>query len=169
MTHYSRTEKEHGEGRDTILIRSLIKTRRKKIGTEDKYVDNEPDVNEFLLEMNIRKGSDLLEEVETIEDKESWLEQNPATDNDAMEMFPEGYVDDILPPEHKDNLTEEEAEELYDQFQLKDDDKYKFERIVNHKLTASGLMLTVKYTGDTEEPLFGTEERRTAGTGAIHP
>ena len=151
MTYYIRTEKEPGEGRNTILIQSLIKTQRKKIGTEDEYVDDEPDVNEFLLEVNVRKGSDLPEEVETVEDKESWLERNPATDDDAGEMFPEGCVDDILPPEHEDHLTAEEAEELHNQFQLKDDDNYKFERIVDHKLTASGLMLTVKYAGDTEE------------------
>jgi len=114
-------------------------------------VDDEPDVNEFLLEMNVRKGSDLLEEVETVEDEESWLEQNPVTDDDAVEMFPEGYADDVLPPEHEDHLTAEEAEELHNQFQLEDDDNYEFERIIDHKLTASGLMLTVKHAGDTEE------------------
>ena len=151
ITYYIRTEKEPGEGRNTILIWSLIKTRRKKIGTEDEYVDDEPDVNEFLLEMNVRKGSDLLEEVETVEDEESWLEQNPATDDNAVEMFPDGYVDDVLPPEHEDHLTAEEAEELHNQFQLEDDDNYEFERIIDHKLTAPGLMLTVKHTGDTEE------------------
>ena len=151
MTYYIRTEKEPGEGRSTILIRSLIKTRRKKIRTEDEYVDDEPDVNEFLLEMNVRKGSDLLEEVETVEDEESWLEQNPATDDNAKEMFPEGYADDVLPPEHEDHLTTEEAEGLHDQFQLEDDDNYEFEHIIDHKLTASGLMLTVKCAGDTEE------------------
>jgi len=105
-----------------ILIWSLIKTQRKLIGTEDECVDNEPDVNEFLLEMNVRKGSDLLEEVETVEDEEPWLQQNPATDDNAVEMFPEGCVDNVLPPEHEDHLTEEEAEELYDKFQLEDDD-----------------------------------------------
>jgi len=40
---------------------------------------------------------------------------------------------------------------LYDRFQLKDDNNHEFKHIVDHKLTASGLMLTVKYTGDTEE------------------
>jgi len=114
-------------------------------------VDDEPDVNEFLLEMNVRKGSDLLEEVETVEDEESWLEQNPVTDDDAVEMFPEGYADDVLPPEHEDHLIAEEAEELHDEFQLEDGDNYEFERIIDHKLTASGSMLTVKYTGDTKE------------------
>jgi len=151
MTCYIRTEKEPGEGRNTILIRSLIKTRRKKIGAQDEYVDNEPDLNEFLLEMNVRKGSDLLEEVEAVEDEESWLEPNPVTNDDAVEMFPEGYADDVLPPEHEDHLTAEEAEELHNQFQLEDDDNYEFERIIDHKLTASGLMLTVKHAGDTEE------------------
>ena len=151
MTCHIRTEKEPGEGRNMILIRSLIKTRRKKIGTQDEHVDDEPDVNEFLLEMNVRKGSDLLEEVETVEDKELWLEQNPAIDDDAVEMFPEGHADDVLPPEHEDHLTAEEAEEPHDQFQLEDDDNCEFERIVDHKLTASGLMLTVKHAGDTEE------------------
>ena len=65
--------------------------------------------------------------------------------------FQKGYVDDVLPPEHEDHLTAEEAEELHDQFQLEDDDDYEFERIINHKLTASGLMPMVKYTGDTEK------------------
>jgi len=76
---------------------------------QDKCVDDEPDVNEFPLEMNFRKGSDLPEEVETAEDEESWLEQNPAADDDAVEMFPEGHADDVLPPEHKDHSTAEEA------------------------------------------------------------
>jgi len=86
----------------------LIKTRRKKIGTEDWCVDDEPDVNEFLLEMNVRKGSDSLEEVETVEDKESWLEQNPATGDDAVEMFPEGHLNGVLPPEHEDHVKRED-------------------------------------------------------------
>jgi len=110
----------------------LIKTRRKKILTEDECVDDDPEMNEILLEMNVRKGSDLLDEIETVKDEESWLEQNPAADNDAIEMFPEGCDDDVLPPEHEDHLTEEEAEELYDQFQLEDDDNCKFERIGDH-------------------------------------
>ena len=58
-------------------------------------IDYDPDVIDEIT----RRGYDsvygdatdpeLLEEVETVEDEELWLEQNPATDDDAVEMFPE--------------------------------------------------------------------------------
>ena len=69
-------------------------------------------------------------------------------------MLPEGHADDILPPEHEDHLTEEEAEQLYDQFQMEDDKNYEFDLIADHKLTGSGLMLTVRYVGDTDEEML---------------
>jgi len=87
MAHCIRTEKDQGEGRNATLIRSLIKTRRRKIGTDDECVDDEPDLNEFLSELNVRKDSDLLEDVTTVDDEETWLEQNPPADADATEMF----------------------------------------------------------------------------------
>ena len=63
----------------------------------------------------------MLEEIETVDDEETHLEKHPPEDEDATEMFPEGHEDDVLPVEHEDHLTEEEAEQLYDQFQMEDE------------------------------------------------
>ena len=49
MTYYIRTEKDPGEGRNVVLIRSVIKTRRKNIGTPQEYINNDPQYAEFFL------------------------------------------------------------------------------------------------------------------------
>ena len=47
MTFYIFTEKE--KGRNVVLIRSVIKTRRKNIGTKDEYINDDPQYAEFYL------------------------------------------------------------------------------------------------------------------------
>ena len=49
MTYYIRTEKEPGEGRDVVLIRSVIRTRRKNIGQPNEYVNDDPAYADFFL------------------------------------------------------------------------------------------------------------------------
>ena len=47
MTYYIRTEKEPGAGRDVVLIRSVIKTRRKNIGQPTEFVNDDPAYADF--------------------------------------------------------------------------------------------------------------------------
>jgi ribosomal protein S12 len=42
MTYFIETEKEDPSKRDVILVRSIIRTRRKHIGTKEEHVNNDP-------------------------------------------------------------------------------------------------------------------------------
>ena len=52
MTYYIETERPKSEGCPIVLIRSVVKTRRKKIGTPNEYVENDPNLAEFFLDEN---------------------------------------------------------------------------------------------------------------------
>ena len=47
MTYYIFTEKD--KGRNVVLIRSVIKTRRKQVGTKEEYVNDDPQYSDFFL------------------------------------------------------------------------------------------------------------------------
>ena len=47
MTYYIRTEKTPKEGRDVIHIRSVIEARRKNIGLDTEYVNDDPEHANF--------------------------------------------------------------------------------------------------------------------------
>ena len=47
FTYYIQTERPQNEGRNVILIRSVIKTRRKNIGLETEYVEENPALSYF--------------------------------------------------------------------------------------------------------------------------
>ena len=49
MTYYIQTEKEPDEGRDVILVRSVLKSRRKNIGEPNEYINDDPQYAEFNL------------------------------------------------------------------------------------------------------------------------
>jgi hypothetical protein len=160
MTYYIETEKERKEGCNQILIRSIIKTRRKNIRTELKHVDDNelkhvddnPDVETFLLDAKKDRSNDMIGNVETVENEETWDSYNKVPEDNAIDLLPTGTLpDDILPPEEQSHLTPEEAEALYDQFQMEDDEDSTFEQIVGHSVTSSGPTLKVKYCGMSEE------------------
>ena len=51
MTYYIETEQESKSDKrcNIILVRSIIRTRRKNIGTKDEYVNNDPSLADFFL------------------------------------------------------------------------------------------------------------------------
>jgi len=154
MTYYIETKKDKlkkGE-RNQILIRSLIKTQRKNIGTPEEYVCDDPDVNDFFLNINQARHSDLIGEVETV-DEELNDTDTPTPGKEPIELFPDGApADDFLPTSKQFHMSQEETDALLDQFQMEDDDSHDFECIVDHTLSNSGLTLKVKYSScdDTE-------------------
>jgi len=118
--------------------------------------ENPPLIDEFLLDPERLRG-DMIGEIETVEeDADEWDElNNPTTgEEDVQAADKERFDDDVLPPEEEVHLTEEEAEQLYDQFQHEDNEDYEFDKIVDHKLTTSGLTLTVKYIGETQDDVL---------------
>ena len=51
----------------------------------------------------------------------------------------EQFDDDVLPLEEEIHMNDEEAQQLYDQFQHEDSKDNEFDSILDHKLTTPGL------------------------------
>jgi hypothetical protein len=100
MTYYIETEKERKEGCNQILIRSIIKTRRKNIRTELKHVDDNelkhvddnPDVETFLLDAKKDRSNDMIGNVETVENEETWDSYNKVPEDNALDLLPNGTL-----------------------------------------------------------------------------
>ena len=121
MTYYIETEKGPGEGRNEIMIRSLIKTRRKNVGTPQEFTNNIVDA-ELLLDPVWDSRSDLIGVVETVEEEPELVEDDPIESN-PIEMFPPD-LEETLPTKEQPDITPEEVEALYAQF-----DSWKMMRI----------------------------------------
>ena len=55
FTYYIYTEKPAGTGRNILLIRSIIKTRRKNIGKDNEYIEENPDLADFVFQSSTGK------------------------------------------------------------------------------------------------------------------
>jgi hypothetical protein len=58
----------------------------------------------------------------------------------------------LLPPEvqgFNDIDNDNEIEQLYDEFQMEDDDDYEIDKIIDHVFKGSILILKVRYQGET--------------------
>jgi hypothetical protein len=49
LTYYIETEKYKSEDSNRVIIRSIIGTRRKNIGIDTEYVNNDPEYSDFFL------------------------------------------------------------------------------------------------------------------------
>lgn len=150
MTYYIETEKE--KGRNTILIRSLIKTRRKHLGTDREYIGNSPDLDSFLLDINKDSHGDLLGEIVTVDDEAAWDTIQKSTD--------EAQDPPLEPPTSPLTQRMDETSDMHDdedllhQFNVEDEEDMEFDAIVDHSLTASGLTFKIKYLGMTEDEVL---------------
>lgn len=66
MTYFIETENEDKKKRNVILVRSIIRTRRKHIGTKEEYVNEDPTLANFFLsqpELVTNKDDLLVDEV----------------------------------------------------------------------------------------------------------
>jgi hypothetical protein len=163
LTYYIQTEKDKGEGRNEVLIRSIIRTRRKNVGIETEYVNDDPEYADFFLseledsENGVISDFTTDEKTDQIRGEEevqlSIAESDPG-EIIAGEINAETRRDlqESLPPEvqgvdHIDN--DDEIEQLYDQFQMEDDDDYEIDKIVDHVFKDGILILKVRYQGAT--------------------
>jgi hypothetical protein len=70
MTYFIETERDETNKRNVILVRSIIKTRRKNIGTATEFVNDDPALADFFLarpELEINKEDGLVDEVTSLE------------------------------------------------------------------------------------------------------
>ena len=134
MTYYIETEKDDTNKRNVILVRSIIQTRQKNIGTPEEYVNDDPQLVNFSLshsDLVINKDDAMVDEVTLqhilpmfldLDDNDKPSPNNELTDENGLGEKPD--VQETLPPGEVDNdplLTPEDLERLYDQFEMEED------------------------------------------------
>ena len=183
MTYYIYTEKDSHQGRNMVLVRSIIKSRRTNIGTEKQYVCDESHdqgkdykgVAENDHDPINDKPSDKL--IPTPTSKEILTEiptDHPCEDDNEMEqevsdevgenkqklkvridgdLFKPEDLDETIPPEDQGDkeLDGDGDGEIYDQFEVEDDEHYDFEIIIDHYFNEGVLILKVKYSGEGDD------------------
>ena len=154
MTYYIFTEKN--KGRNVVLIRSVIKSRRKHVGTKEEHVNDDPEYSDFFLteEEFIDKTQDDVQEPNILDlgeesnasnalSNESSPINQPDDDDDDDDMpdlvqrkedddsdsESECDLDESLPPEEQ---GETNISELHDQFEMEGGHDYSFDTIVDH-------------------------------------
>ena len=117
MTYYIRTKKDPGEGRDVILIHSVIKTCRKNIGQATEYINDNPDLANFYLTPPSVKTPNPIEHDDTKSGESDAPHEHNETD---IELPPRVTIvrpytpdpDDSLPPEEQGTIDLELLDEL---------------------------------------------------------
>ena len=160
MTYFIETEPEKKGQRAQILVRSIIKSCRQNIGSPVEYVNDEPALAEFYLsgpELELNKDDYLVDEVTAQPVTPEAVHTPPpgksiiietVQDDDLRE---ETDTSEALPPGEVDNdpmMTPEEMEKLYDQFEMEDDVKYHFDRILDYHFENGVLLLKTRYLDD---------------------
>ena len=97
MTYYIITEPDDPKVRRQILMRSVLKTRRKNIGTQSEYVNENPDMETFTLSLS-DLPIDTSQSIETplLVPGEKIDENNENGSNVSGEQQQEGLQDKIL-------------------------------------------------------------------------
>ena len=154
MTYYIKTEKK--TGRNVYLIRSTICTRRKKIGTDKEYVNNDPDdapeIGQMLVDFKAKGkilDGDLEEEPNEMEDSGEILPTIMEEDQEDPETSLPPDPDESLPADIQGDTVDpnESLQDLYNQMENEEAD-LDFEKIVDHSFQEGVLILKTRYTSD---------------------
>ena len=133
FTYYVRIEKP--KGRNVVLVRNIVTSRRKHIGTDREHTDNNPiddEMEQFTLDPRVAA---LLAENPDPPDN---LEDVPQDKDDDNEMDP-----DLK--EQEPNLGGEELETILNEMEDYHEDDYQFDKIVDHSFQEGVLMLKTRY------------------------
>jgi hypothetical protein len=154
MTYFIETEQDDPTKRNVILVRSIIRTRRKNIGTKTKFTNDDPALADFFLthpELESNKDDAMVDKatMEPLLTDAVVQDKSPSTpmvqnedlreEVDPSEALPHGEVDNDTP------LTPEDMERIYDQFEMEDDANYKFDRILDYEFKDGVLLMKAKY------------------------
>ena len=162
MTYYIKTEKDNGEGRNVILVRSVIRTRQKHIGKDTKYgVNNNPKYLDFFL------GSVDLDQQDTLLDQglppgEDLDMPNSGELDIAKDVIPgEDIKSTVKPPGDMGSADKQldptkDYSEVYNQFKVEEheQDNYEFDKIADHFYQDGVLILKVRYQGELEDNIM---------------
>jgi hypothetical protein len=169
FTYLIEPEGQTGKTRQ-VLIRSNIKTRRKNIGKDTEYINDDPILSDFFLSPTEHATN----QEETFADptpEDVGMDGNDASlplEESAEDTRPdplseksgEQIVDDIPVSEIERTLlglNPDEMDRIYDQYHADmSDERYCFNKIVDHSFVDGVLHFRVKYTqdGDSGEHLL---------------
>ena len=118
MTYFIETERPKSEGKPVVLTRSVIKTRRKKIGHTDEHIEEDPEQADFVLDPNLddiresgetkevsSRGEDSIPDLNEMKDRigrEISLEEYQQLSTTGLDIMEEGLTN-----EDKDKVPEE--------------------------------------------------------------
>jgi hypothetical protein len=160
MTYFIEPELDNKSKCTTILVWSIIRTRRKNIVTIEEYTNNNPILADFFLdpmELVTNKNDEMVDEatstevpitaVDPLDHGKFSVDNEVPTNNlreehDSSKAFPPGEANNDEP------LTPEEMEQLYDQFEMVDDVNYKFDCILDYEFQDGILVLKARYYND---------------------
>ena len=156
MCYYIKTEGQKPQ----ILIRSIICTRRKNVGTDEEYVNENPkdqtELNEIELGFLTQNGKEIPGDptnspVESGEKEGSSVESEMGSEDgvhlgEDESIAEEIDLDETLPPDVRGD-PDEAIEELYNEMD-RSNDEYEFEKIVDHYFKDGALILKARYWSD---------------------
>ena len=175
MTYYIYTEKDSQQGRNMVLVRSVIKSHQTNIGTEKEYVCDElhdqgedqgtdendhepikekPSDKSIPIPTPIENPTEIPTEIPTeqpCEDDTEMVEEDHENKQKLKvridgDLFKPEDLDETIPPEDQGDRELDDNGELYDQFEVEDDEHYDFEMITDHYFNEGVLILKLKYS-----------------------
>ena len=167
MTYFILTEPDEPNVRRQVLMRSVVKTRRKNIGTSSEYVNENPDMESFTLSIadKLKNNKQVLEhdspETPLLVPGEKISEGNSPEINTDNGVQQEEEASDIL----KDTLGKDEEEQLHSEVNATNDaeshqpiveitnqdldDNFTFRKILDHAFIDGKLTMKAQYTDST--------------------
>ena len=165
MTYYILTEPDNPKEKRQVLMRSVIKSRRKDIGTETEYVNENPDMESFTLslaenDITVQESGSEHLEVPLLVPGEK-LSNTPDENNNTLEASPDSDVEILpmndphenLPPEFNITNDAESFQALVETSNHNLDGDCTFRKILNHSWNEGTLIMKAQYT-DTNHGNF---------------
>lgn len=161
MTYFILTEPDSPKEKRQVLMRSVIRTRRKNIGQDDEYVNDNPSMESFTISLSealaLKGETDatefedlpLLVAGERIGTGTQGVENLQQEDEDVNEIQEEenqmNDPEENLPVEFNATNNAESYEPILETTHSDLDDDMEFKKILNHSWEADGLMMKVQY------------------------
>lgn len=156
MTYWVRTDRP-APSRNGFLIRNIVRTRRKGIGTPTESTDTTVPVDPFQDQQDLLPSFELQqgEEESAPGEQEQFGESHSgevSSDNDAVTQLPTGTTEDETTPDNE--LDPDVITEIYDQFEVEDSvGHYDFVKVIDHEWRDGILYFHIRYLDQHQEEI----------------
>jgi hypothetical protein len=169
MTYYILTEPDDLQKRRQVLMRSVIKSRRKNVGTETEYVNDNPSMESFTLSLaesasiehsSISSSTEIPllipgEKIGSTElEQESPESQSGEKNGDEIEIIPFADPQEQLPPDFNITNDAESFQQIAETTNPNLDGDCSFRKIMDHSWDDGKLTLKVQYVDSVQGTFF---------------